>query len=436
MSLTFSKYNIFSQIRDSENYFILNLLSGNADILTPELAGRIIENKFENADEFIQKGYIVDEENEQKIYKEKYVQFIQDRDQDELQLFFVPNYTCNFACKYCYQDEYTTDKSILTYEIIDSFFNYITKEFDSRKKYITIFGGEPLLNSDHQKKMLSYFIEQCNRHHLEIAVVTNGYTLTDYLDILKNANIREVQVTLDGLANVHNARRFLKNGEATFDQIVKGIDALIENQIPVNLRMVIDKENINELPGLADFAIDKGWTKSEYFKTQIGRNYELHHCQENNNRLFSRISLYDKIYNLIQEHPHIIEFHKPAFSVSRFLSENGELPEALFDSCPGAKNEWAFDFSGKIFSCTATVGKNDEQLGTFHPTITKNETVIRQWQLRNVTTIKECKDCSVQLACGGGCAAVAKNKTNILNSPDCRPVKELLEMGINLYFEN
>ena len=44
----------------------------------------------------------------------------------------------------------------------------------------------------------------------------------------------------------------------------------LENKIDINLRMVIDKENINNLPDLAQFAIDKGWTKSRYFKTQIG----------------------------------------------------------------------------------------------------------------------------------------------------------------------
>jgi len=31
--MIYSRYNIFSKIRDSENYFIVNLLSGNADIL-------------------------------------------------------------------------------------------------------------------------------------------------------------------------------------------------------------------------------------------------------------------------------------------------------------------------------------------------------------------------------------------------------------------
>ena len=62
--------------------------------------------------------------------------------------------------------------------------------------------------------------------------------------------------------------------------------------------MVADKENIDNLPELAQFAIDKGWTKSPCFKTQIGRNYELHHCQSAPDKLFSRISLFERIFEL------------------------------------------------------------------------------------------------------------------------------------------
>ena len=234
---------------------------------------------------------------------------------------------------------------------------------------------------------------------------------------------------------MHNKRRFLKGGGGTFEKIVKGIDACLQVNIDVNLRVVIDKENIDNLPDLARFAIDKGWTKSNYFKTQIGRNYELHHCQSSPDKLFDRISLYESIFGMTKNHPHITEFCKPAYSVSKFLAENGELPDPLFDSCPACKTEWAFDFTGKIYSCTATVGKADEFLGTFYPDIDRREDIIEQWEARDITSIPECKECSVQLACGGGCGSIAKNRTGNICSPDCRPVKELLELGFNAYFE-
>jgi uncharacterized protein len=269
---------------------------------------------------------------------------------------------------------------------------------------------------------------------LEVCFVTNGYTLVEYIDILKQGLIREIQITMDGTEAVHNSRRFLKGGAGTFDKIVEGIDACIANNLTVNLRMVIDRENIENLSDLAQFAIDKGWTKTPFFKTQIGRNYELHHCQSSEDKLFTRISLYEKLYGLTKIYPHILEFYKPAYSISKFLSENGTMPDPLFDSCPACKTEWAFDYTGKIYSCTATVGKSDESLGTFYPEVILIQDIIRQWESRDVTTIPECKSCPVQLACGGGCGSVAKNKNGSICSPDCRPVKELLELGFAAYF--
>jgi hypothetical protein len=65
--------------------------------------------------------------------------------------------------------------------------------------------------------------------------------------------------------------------------------------------MVVDKENIDNLVEFSQFAIDKGWTKSPYFKTQIGRNYELHFCNSTPDKLFDRATLYKKIYEFIIE---------------------------------------------------------------------------------------------------------------------------------------
>ena len=441
--MRFSKHTIFSQIRNSEKFFIINALTGNADILSKEEASKIhllkqnidISNS-SFVDELIQKGYILDEKEETKLFQTKYLEFLDNRESDEIQLFLVPNYSCNFACTYCYQDQYSNATKEMSRDMIDAFFAYVKNEFRTRKKYVTVFGGEPLLNSPKQRELIAYLVQQTNQTQLDLCFVTNGYTLAEYIDILKTGRIREIQVTLDGTEAIHNARRFLKGGNGTFAHVVNGIDACIRNGITVNLRMVIDKENIDNLPDLARYAIDKGWTQSPFFKTQVGRNYELHHCQSAPNKLFSRITLYEKLYELVAQHPHILEFYKPAYSLSKFLSENGSLPEPLFDSCPACKTEWAFDYSGHIFPCTATVGKATESLGTFYPEVKRNQHIIDDWENRDVTSIHECKDCSLQLACGGGCGSVAKNKNNTICSTDCRPVKELLELGFSAYFDN
>ncbi len=381
-----------------------------------------------------QKGYALEEQQEKMLYRKAYLQFLDARDTSEVQIFFVPWYACNFACAYCYQAGYEHNNGKLKHEVIDAFYSYITTNI-TKPKYITLFGGEPLLDSLHTRKLISYFVEKANYHKFPLAIVTNGYTLSTYIDILKTANIREIQVTLDGTKEVHNSRRHTKTKQPTFEAIVTGIDNALAENIPINLRVVVDGENINDLPNIAQFAIEKGWTTNPLFKTQIGRNYELHSCQANNIQLFDRASLYEKMYELITEHPHILEFHAPAYSISKFLFEQGKMPHPLFDACPGCKTEWAFDYTGKIYPCTAMVGKKGEEVGTYYPAISLHSSAIKEWENRDITSIPQCSNCSLSMLCGGGCAAVAKNKSGQILSPDCRPVDRLLSMGISLYFE-
>ena len=98
-------------------------------------------------------GYLVNAEDEKKCYRNRYFDFVDQRDDEEVQLFFVPNYSCNFSCSYCYQDEYTNPRQSATPELIDAFFHYVRKELANRRKYLTIFGGEPLLNTPHQIRL-------------------------------------------------------------------------------------------------------------------------------------------------------------------------------------------------------------------------------------------------------------------------------------------
>lgn len=429
-----SRHNILIASRNTGKTYLINLLSGHADMLDPPEAEQIRNGWLPQNPDFAEKGYVVDEAEEITRYREAYLNFLDDRERDEIQLIFIPTYACNFSCSYCYQSGYNNLDGGLVEKVTDAFFSYVKSTFANRRKYVTLFGGEPLLTSPAHFKAIARFTDRCAADNIPLAIVTNGYYLAEYLDLLKKVPVKEIQVTLDGTADVHDVRRRLKDGGPTFGKITQGIDQALAAGLPVNLRMVADRENIGQLPGLSELAIQKGWTGNPLFKTQIGRNYELHYCQEIPEKLLSRVELWEQVYRMARENPRIIEFHKPAFSVSRFLLENGVLPSPLFDSCTGCKTEWAFDYTGRIYSCTATAGKKEEALGTFFPDVTLNKDKVSEWEQRDVISIPECRDCNLQLACGGGCASVAKNKTGRLNAPDCRPVKELLTMGMEYYF--
>lgn len=428
-----SRYNILSKVHGGDGYLLVNLLSGQADLLDADEGARLERGEIRDDPELVEKGYVVDPAEEQKRYRRAYLDFVKGRETDEIQIFYVPTYACNFGCSYCFQDEYAPPPVTGQEEALTAFFSYVDDTFAERKKYVTLFGGEPLLPSPSSRRVVERMVDETARRGLDLAIVTNAYNLVEYVPTLSRGRIREVQITLDGSEKVHDARRYLKGGGATFRQVAAGVDACLAAGLPVNLRSVLDKQNVEAYGELAHYAIDQGWTESPLFKTQIGRNYELHHCQTERDRLYSRLSIFEDLFRLVKADPEILRFHKPAFAVSRYLFEHGELPEPLFDSCPACKTEWAFDYTGRIYPCTANVGKEGEAVGTFFPERRLDAALVEPWEERDVVSNPQCRTCSVQLACGGGCGAVSKNRDGGVGAPDCRPVKELHALGAALY---
>jgi uncharacterized protein len=430
-----SRHNILTRVRDADAWLLVNLLSGQADVLSKDDGERLERGELVHEEDLVAKGYLVDPAEEDKRHRRAYLDFLASRETDEVQLFYVPTYACNFGCSYCFQDEYAPPPAKEQDAVIDAFFAHVERAFAGRRKYVTLFGGEPLLPSPGARHVVDRLVDGTASRGLDLAVVTNGFHLAEYVPVLRRGRIREVQVTLDGTERVHDDRRYLKGGASTFQPIVAGIDACLEAGLPVNLRTVLDKDNVESFVELARFAIAKGWTKHPLFKTQIGRNYELHHCQSERQKLYTRLSMYEDLYRLAKAHPELLELHKPAFSVARFLFERGALPSPLFDSCPACKTEWAFDYTGRVYPCTANVGKEGEAIGTFWPTVAIDADAVEPWEDRDVLAIDACKGCSVALACGGGCGAVAKNQAGTVAAPDCRPIAPLLGLGAGLYGE-
>jgi uncharacterized protein len=428
-----SRYNIVSRIEGTDQSVVVNLLSGNADVLGAAHTARLAEPGPVDDLELAAKGYIVDRDEEARRYRQAYLDFIDARDSDEIQLFYVPSYACNFDCSYCFQRSYETPSKTEQEAVLAAFFRYVDQRFAGRRKYVTLFGGEPLLPSETALHAVERIVAGTSERGLDLAVVTNGYHLERYLDVLSRARLREIQVTLDGPKPIHDGRRHLVGGQPSFDAIARGIDAALERNVAINLRTVLDRDNVGAYVELARFAMARGWTDHPRFKTQIGRNYELHECQLERDKLYTRLDLYKDLYRIAREHPELLRFHRPTFSVSRHLFDHGTLPSPLFDACPGTKTEWAFDYSGRIFACTATVGKASETLGTFWPEVQLDRDSVERWEERDVLSIEKCRSCTLQLACGGGCGAVAKNRTGTVAATDCRPVSELIGLGVSLY---
>ena len=442
-----AKNNIIVRINGKEKieYAILNPIAGNFDIMDEEEHKQYLElEKGKQTDEelesyLMERGYaFCDDNTYQKALKSAYDEFQKEVKDAQVQLMIIPTYSCNLACTYCFQHGIDGRPTLMTKEIVDAFFDYANQEFKDRavKPFITLFGGEPLIDSVNHREIIEYIVERCIKDDYELSAVTNGYDFASYADLLSRAKIKEIQFTLDGTAKIHDKRRLTANGKGSFDRVIDGMEKAVSYGMPINLRTVTDRENIDDLVPLAELLDKKGWLDLplELFKTQIGRNYELFECYEKPQHLFSQVEMWAHVAKLAKQYPVMKKFHKPDFMGLRYLVETGEMYLASFDTCPAAKTEWVFDLYGDIYGCTASCGREDFKLGTFWPIVAKNQESIEQWSNRDVTKIEKCKSCKYDVVCGGGCGVIAANRNDgVVWSPDCRPIQELYDIGIDYY---
>ncbi|OHD13133.1 MAG: hypothetical protein A2086_13595 [Spirochaetes bacterium GWD1_27_9] len=436
-----SKYNLITKI-DENNYAIYNPLSGAFDIADTETKELFLQAKPRNIEEklsWIERGYFFNTKQDEENYiKKRYDEFIEETKKNPAQFLFVPTYGCNFNCDYCYQKGLTKDASFPDEKIIDSFVDFVAnykKNNSNKDVFVTLFGGEPLLSGEKAKKSINYFVESLAKNKIDLAVVTNGYTLSEYIDILKKVKLREIHISFDGDEEIHNKRRYSKEGEGSFAKILEGVKKAVEYKIPVNIRLIIDKKTIDTLPSLAEKFEKLGFLDlpKNLFKTSLGRNYELINKYMKEEDLFKLDEMYAYYANLMKKYPLLQKLHTPSFFGISYLIEKGEMYYPNFDSCPATKSELVFDYTGKIYGCTASCGRTDYEVGTFYPELKFDHEKTKDWEKRSILSIPECVDCSVGVVCGGGCGVIALEKNGKVLSPNCKPIKEIMDIGINFY---
>jgi len=198
---------------------------------------------------------------------------------------------CNLACRYCVDGNFPfiPHAEILTYEEIIRFVKICARN-GIRKVRLT--GGEPLLRRGIEfliKEITS--IEQIE----DLSLTTNGVLLEERIDLLKEAGLRRVNISLDTLKK--ERFRYI-TGFDEMEKVIRGIEKALNSGLkPVKINTVIMKD-INDdeiidfanlaknldvevrfiefMPfGEAGFWNEKRVVPSESIKRQIGEFFEL-----------------------------------------------------------------------------------------------------------------------------------------------------------------
>ncbi len=433
-----SRYNLLFDVRKDEKV-IFNPLSGAMDIIYENEIKELEKIKTgkkvkkEVLEKFISRGYVFEsKEDEDKELHRIYKKFEDAMKERGERFILIQTYDCNLRCTYCYQDESMRDPSIMNEKVLSKFFETVE---DLKNKNtvpcISLFGGEPLMKRN--EKAVKSAMNYCKQKDWEMLASTNGVELEYYSNILDSDVFKQIQVTVDGTKEYHDKRRVFPDGSGSFDKIVKGIDKTLE-KIPVVLRVNVDKENIENLPKFADFIIEKGWEDKNFHayispvKSVFGMNYSFclpdYKILEN---LFEYLDKYPQVEKVFS-----LEGWQGADSISRLLKK-GELFPPQFKNCEANIDMLAFDLYGDVYTCLELVGRKEFSIGKFYPELNFNEN-LKKWRNRSIFTIPECRECNVNILCGGGCAALALEEKGSLYSNYCKPVKKALELSISHYF--
>ncbi|MBN2442499.1 MAG: radical SAM protein [Spirochaetales bacterium] len=431
----FSKHNILGKIKNSIDYFLINMLSGGADILDEETAVKIGKGSFPQKEDLEQKGYLINEEDEKILFINSYCEASELEERYTSLIHFIPWLDCNLSCDYCPYSEINNKDWILPDAVIDNFFTYINSHFKNSQKIIVLSGGEPLLPGEKYTNTISRIFHETESRKLPVRIKTNGYYLQSYLPFFKDKRINSIHISIDFKQTPfpHSAPT-----EAMKDYIAKlsgSINSSLEQEIQTRVVIYINEQSIEKIHLLASFAEQSGWTENPLFSAEIVDMDNYKFCDSLKIMAPLSCSATNVLYNQILKYPEILELTHPSLSVTYSLFTDNQLPPPIFKTCPGNSRELVCAFNGNIYPCTAALRHDEVCFGTFSPEIKKYPDTLAIWEERDITTIKTCRSCSVQLGCGSGCPIRAKKKTGNYLSPDCIPVKEYMETGLSLYFD-
>ena len=423
---------------------MINLINGAADIIEKNIYNLIINSQFDKIDKqvldcMLKRKYLFTNENEYHNFLEKLDNKIEELEKRATPSFLViPSYACNLHCIYCYEQTYMIKgtKDIDPLKMVDIQFDRIDKIMKIYEdKYgnikddirITIMGGEPLLKCN--LKTIEYIFKQAKKRNYTIDIVSNGVDLNYYVDLFnKYKNILDhIQITVDGVKEIHDKRRIFHNGQGSFDLIMKNIKLAIENNILIILRVNVDDTNIDELPALANFLV-KEFNNSEMLKPYL---YLLQDggCSGEQNIVNEKIGI-EKIFQLEEKNPNMTIFRKKFHPENFIESIFNDVPyQPVLRHCGAAKNQFILDCKSNVYKCWHGIGNNSYRVGTFYPKYELDDEKINDWFNRSVKIINKCKECKYRYICGTGCPA-AKHMDNDnmdIKGPSCVNYGELIK---------
>lgn len=264
---------------------------------------------------------------------------------DYLRISLTDN--CNLRCFYCMPEEdyaFMPNKQLMQKDEIIAMATLFVQQ---GVKKIRLTGGEPLVRKD-----AAEIIQALSKLGVELTITTNATRIHLFIDDLKNAGIKSINISLDTLKR----EKFqLLTRRDQFGIVKDNIDLLLKNGFRVKVNMVVVK-GMNEME-ILDFI---EWTKNTSLQIRLIEFMPFDGNKWNSDKLVTLHEMLELIgsqYNISATEnepndtskPYKIEGHKGSFAIISTMSS------PFCNTC----NRIRLTADGKIKNCLFTSSETD-----------------------------------------------------------------------------
>lgn len=355
--------------------------------------------------------------------------------------------SCNLDCKYCFTRlrAETRNNRRITEKMFDDAIDVLISQSDSCHANLGIVGGEPLLDVDFLKTMITHFCKRMQRaknvRGHGIGISTNGTLIEGKLADFLAAHKVKLTVSMDGPAAIQNMQRPERKGGRSYSATMKGYRvaqkvyhdhgssvAAYAMLMPgeVEPREIVEHALANEVDQMVIMPVRPfhGEDREEQDEHSIRfqkqytalADYLLQRASDGN---------FDALKVLWNKYDFFMRY------VIRILTGKRQVYR-----CRAGLGDFSVSEDGRIYPCAVFAGSRDGSLG---PVSNESLSLLNaRFEKRLVDSSVTCRRCWCRYLCGGPCAWlswVAFRDIDIPLNSICELQKHMVYISIAFIFE-
>ena len=345
---------------------------------------------------------------------------------------------CNLDCKYCFylskEELYKGSSFRMTDETLETYIRQLIESHEAPEVTVAWQGGEPtLMGLDFFRRSIVYEKEYAKPGmKIQNTIQTNGTLINDEWAAFFKENDFLVGLSIDGPREMHDFYRVDRQGEPTFDKVMRGLGFLQKHGVEWNALTTIHHANASHPVEVYRFLRDECKAQFIQFIPIVER------VTPEGNVVTERSTTAEEygkfLVGVFEEwvRRDVARVYVQMFDVA-LANWHGE-PSGLCvhsKTCGGAM---AIEHNGDLYSCDHFVTPQ-YKLGNINQRhmldLVGSDPQVKFGNDKFDTLPRYCRECEVRFACHGGCP-----KDRFITTPDGEPRLNYLCAGYKIFFHH